>query len=408
MEKKMNWLALSGFMIGPILGSGVILLPPLIYNKIGDLALYGWVVILTLGMVFAMIFARLSILHPGEGGMTIAVEKVFGIKGKLLAAFALIAAVFFGPVAVLLTAAQYLTNMSVFNHWPQGLIGLLLVILGTLVLMTDIAVVAKVTLVLSTTIALVLTLSSITVLGGYGLSLGAVRDIEALSFGRSLLLLFWAIIGWEVIGNYSDEVKDRETTIRKATVVSVIAVSATYLLVVLAIQSLGHEGISMVAVLNPLFGSASEGILAVLVTGLCFATYLTFVGAAARLVHALAGEGYLPKMFLGSGHGVPMKPVLLISSANILVLVLNLSNLLDLESVVAMANGFFILNAILGLAASVKILDSPLYKLGAMALIGALTALMLLLEPISFLGYGLIAIAAFVLSTKRPSKEEIS
>lgn len=405
MEKKMNWQSLSGFMIGPILGSGVILLPPLVYNKIGDLALYGWVVILALGVVFAMIFARLSILHPGEGGMTIAVATVFGVRGKLLAAFALIAAVFFGPVAVLLTAAQYLTNLSVLNHWPQGLIGLLLVILGTLVLMTDIAMVAKVTLVLSTTIALVLTLSSITVLGGHGVSLGAVGDIEVLSFGRSLLLLFWAIIGWEVIGNYSDEVKDRETTIKKATVVSVIAVSATYLLVVLAIQSLGYEGISMVAVLTPLFGPASDGILAVLVTGLCFATYLTFVGAAARLVHALAGEGYLPRMFLGSGKGAPMKAVLLISFANILVLLLNLSNLLDLESVVAMANGFFILNAILGLAASVKILDSLLYKLGAIVLIGALTVLMLLLEPISFVGYGLIFIAAFELSTKKPLEE---
>ena len=53
---KLNTLTLSGLIIGPILGSGLILLPPMLYYMVGDFSLIVWTIILSLGFVFALIF----------------------------------------------------------------------------------------------------------------------------------------------------------------------------------------------------------------------------------------------------------------------------------------------------------------------------------------------------------------
>ena len=74
-NKKLNTFTLSGLIIGPILGSGLILLPPLLYNMIGNFSLVIWAAILSLGFVFALIFAKLAILYPGDGGVSLATKK---------------------------------------------------------------------------------------------------------------------------------------------------------------------------------------------------------------------------------------------------------------------------------------------------------------------------------------------
>lgn len=101
MNKKIGPLLLSGLIIGPILGSGVILLPPLTYGKLGASSIWAWIIIMALGVVFALIFVKLSVLYPGDGGMTIAIEKALGKTPKLYASLLMIASVTFGPVAVI-------------------------------------------------------------------------------------------------------------------------------------------------------------------------------------------------------------------------------------------------------------------------------------------------------------------
>ena len=107
-EKKLNTFTLSGLIIGPILGSGVILLPSMLYNMIGNFSLIIWAIILSLGFIFALIFGKLAILFPGDGGVSLATKNALGKKYQLLTSFYLICAVFFGPVAVLLIAGQFI------------------------------------------------------------------------------------------------------------------------------------------------------------------------------------------------------------------------------------------------------------------------------------------------------------
>jgi len=108
--KKLTTFTLSGLIIGPILGSGVILLPPLLYDMLGNASLIVWLGILCLGFIFALIFGKLAILFPGEAGVSLATKEAMGKKYQLLTSFYLICAVFFGPVAVLLIAGQFIQD----------------------------------------------------------------------------------------------------------------------------------------------------------------------------------------------------------------------------------------------------------------------------------------------------------
>ena len=56
MSKKLNALMVSGLTIGPVLGSGIIFLPPLAFKEIGENAIIAWIIVMALGALFACIY----------------------------------------------------------------------------------------------------------------------------------------------------------------------------------------------------------------------------------------------------------------------------------------------------------------------------------------------------------------
>ena len=370
MNKKIGPLLLSGLMIGPILGSGIILLPPLAYGKLGASSLWAWVIIMALGAIFAVIFSKLSILYPGDGGMTIAIEKSIGKKLKLYASLLMISAVSFGPSAVMLTAADYLVKLEPLKNIPKPIIALVLVIICFVLLLKDLKFISTLSFVLSSSIAVILLVSSVVVLSGQPIEITPVTQADPVSLGRVVLLLFWAIIGWEIVGNYSEQVRNLKKTIPQATAISLVVITVTYITIALAIQAFPYsESLSLVNILEPTFGTASTLILALLVTGLCICTYLLIVGALARLVCSLAEENHLPLFFKKrNSNKIPVHGVLYFILVHSVVLTSSLLGILDIEVIVSIANGFFLANALIGLVAAFKIIDGFIFKSGAVIL----------------------------------------
>jgi hypothetical protein len=75
---------------------------------LGNWALPAWVAITLIGALFAAVFGNLSILFPGDSGVSQCVALAFGPRAKILTSYFLMGAVCVGPVAVALTAARYL------------------------------------------------------------------------------------------------------------------------------------------------------------------------------------------------------------------------------------------------------------------------------------------------------------
>jgi APA family basic amino acid/polyamine antiporter len=403
MNKKIGPVLLSGLMIGPILGSGIILLPPMAYNSIGSWSLLAWIIILILGVFFAMCFSKLSILKPGDGGMTNAIEETMGKKWKLFSSLAMISAVLAGPTAVMLTASSYLVKVSPLTFIPESIMAIILVLLAFILLLRELKVVSMISFIVSSLIAIILIVSSLMIVFDKGIVIQS-QNISVMDFGKCILLLFWAIIGWEVVGNYTGQVRNVKKDISIATSISAIIISLTYMLVAIAINNVGIKNVSLVEVISPIFASSSSTVLAVLITGLCLTTYLLIVGAVGRLIRSLSEEKYLEKIFSNNTRtGIPYISIAVLSCIHILVLIMNYFNILSIDVIVNWANGFFIGNAIIGLIATYKISDDLILKISSVFLIVCLTVLLAFSSLFSIAGL----IVVYFLAERFERKREV-
>ena len=359
--KKIGPFLLSGLMIGPILGSGIIILPPLVFNIAGNWAFPAWCLIVFLGFFFAQIFGKLTIMYPGDTGVSQAIEHAFGNNVKMITSFYLIGAVLFGPAAVILTAAQYLPSDT-----DIGLLAIPIALTSSVLLLREAAFIGRISLILSSCAAGSLLLgASLTMGGGITVSAFTVPTFSLDQFGYTLLLLFWTLVGWEVVGNYSGDVIDPKKNIPKAVNVSICIIALITLVVAAAIQvaspQMGDGGITII--LQPLFGSHSGGVMAFLTLSLCVTTYLMFVGGVARLICAVSYEKMLPQI-LGrrARNGAPIGAILFLTLFYVLVFFATYKDIITIAQLVALADGFFIANALIGLFTAIKLIPGTLNR----------------------------------------------
>jgi amino acid efflux transporter len=385
---------LSGLMIGPILGAGVILFPPLIYQKIGSHAIWAWLVIMILGGFFAAIFAKLALAFPGKEGVSKAVRNAFGpVVGQLASNF-IMSAVCVGPVAVLATAASEIARAAQLPDNSIPLISGGLLVCCLLMLLRNVTAVGKITLICSSIVTIILILGSILTIAGSHPSPIPDLNIDPLSFGQVLLLLFWTIVGWELLGNYSSEVRVPHKTIPRATILSVAIISGTYLMVAWAIHCCKSDVPGITDIVKPLLGNWTASVLSGITTLLCVSTYLMIVGGITRLAYSLAKDGRLPALLAGENrNGAPANAVFLYGCFHLLVIVLLQFDIIQLEQVIAFANVFFLSNALLCILASIYLLDSTILRLSGGMLCLGFTVLLFFSSP-WILGMMLLEIAA--------------
>ena len=356
-NRQLGPLLLSGLMIGPILGSGIIILPPLAYGVAGDWAIFAWILMTLAGVVFAFTFGRLSILYPGSAGVTTAIGAAFGERTGKLTALYLIGAVLFGPVAVMLTAAEYLFPDSA----SAQLVALPILLACSLLLQKGIASIGRIALVLSSLAAITLLVGGAATLLFHQKPAAPLPAFPAVDFGYALLLLFWTIVGWEVVGNYSGEVCNPKRTIMAAVGFSAAVIAAVSLTVASAVQfadpALAGSGrLQVTAIITPIFGSLSRPVMAAITLSLCTTTYLLFVGGVARLARALAGENFLPNFLSAENRaGAPVGAIRALTLIHLAVTLAAACGTVTVETLVALADGFFIANAAIGIAAAYRL-----------------------------------------------------
>ncbi|WP_069999610.1 APC family permease [Cellulosilyticum sp. I15G10I2] len=371
MDKKLNTLTLSGLMIGPILGSGIVLLPPIAIKTLGQHAIVAWIIMMFLGGIFAYIFAKMSLLTCSNEGISSIISREIGFFPGQLASNFLTLAVCFGPVAVVVTAAEFIHNMFLDIPYLKVIIAFIFLILATFVLLMDVAKIGKLSLILSSLTALLLVIGGLFSLITQPAIFYPAGLPKISSMGYTLLLLSWAIIGWEVIGNYIEDVENPQVTIMRAMKISLSAVVLVYLISTFALQNkinfeISGQGtdVNMGMILVPIFGEYSFFIIGTIAAGLCFCTFIMFVGATSRQVAKRAENGTLPQFFKQKkGEKSPKTTLFILAGLHALILVFIYCHWITLEAIVSIANTFFICNALLGLLASFKCVKGILVKL---------------------------------------------
>ncbi len=332
---------------------------------VGSFSLVIWGTILILGFIFALIFGKLAILFPGEGGVSLATKEAMGKKYQLLTSFYLICAVFFGPVAVLIIAAKFIQNL--FPDVSIELLAFFIYIITYLFLRSKVNFIGKIMLIVSSTITILFLLSSIVVLANVETYTFSLPTLSFNEFGYALLVVFWSIVGWEVIGNYSKEVEDTKT-LTKSIIFSAIIISIVYIFLTLAI-TLGEfpkdEEFKLVWLIEPLFGTYASFILAVISVILCIGTLILFVGAVSRLVASLKLTSYTSAH---SSNNVPIGALNVLSSLYIITLFLVYLDYITLDELVAYSDAFFIANALIGLVTAIILFEKGFLRIASIAL----------------------------------------
>jgi len=337
---------------------------------VGNYSIFVWFSILILGFAFALIFGKLAILFPGEAGVSIATKEAMGKKYQYLTAFYLILAVFFGPVAVLLIAGDFIQNYFPDTNLVFLALGIYVVTYALLLVKIDFL--GKLMLLVSSSIAIIFLVSSINILLQTEIFVFELPPLDIGRLGYSFLLIFWSIVGWEVIGNYSNDVKDTKT-LKNAVVFSAIAVSSVYILISLAV-CFGEfalkdvEPFRLVWLIEPLFGSYSNILLASISLILCIGTLILFVGGVARLIAALSSENsnfFTKKTIKHLKNGTPIGALSALSFIYMIILYLVYVKILTLDNLVAFADGFFIANALIGLITAIILFENGFLKYSA-------------------------------------------
>lgn len=411
-NRKIGFLLLSGLMIGPILGSGIIILPPAVFNTAGNYAIFAWVIMLGLSMLFAHMFGKLSLMIPGDSGVSLAVERAFGAQIKNLSAIFFLLAVCFGPIAVLGTAGHYLqllTNQTILNEkWFA--FGLLCFVF--IVLTRSLADVGKFAFFMSSFIVVTLIVGSIHTLFTTDGNITFSNPITVTDFGQSLLLLFWALIGWEVIGSYSLEVNTPERTIPRAVVLSFSVIAVVSITVALAFQWVHSRNTnikeqSLAPLLESLFGSWATPIISTITIALCISTVLLVIGAVSRLISDQAKNGLLPTgLSFKNKNNVAIRALLSLFSIHIVVFTLFFIDIVSVEQLVAIANAFFLCNALLGVLACMRLFDSMFLKVGSAVLAVCFLGILLFSSPIILILITLITVYFIWLQKKESNKEQ--
>jgi APA family basic amino acid/polyamine antiporter len=395
MKKKLNAMTVSGLMIGPILGSGIVFLPPLAYKELGASAILAWVLMMALGALFAYVFARITIIVPNNQGISVVVGEMLGLRPRRLSANYLTVAVLFGPIAVALTAADFLLPILPKAAWLTApVLAAAVLFICALLVLSGAAFMGKFMLVLSTLTAGLLLFGSLGTLFQTP-TLNIPRSLPgAWSFGHTLLLIFWSIIGWEVLGNFVEDVKNPARTIIHAMQISLSAIVLVYLVTAFALQN--SAGTAMASLLAPLFGPSSAVIFALLAAGLCVCTIVTFTGAVARQTVSRLLAFRLPPLLQKS-----RTSVLLLLLGNLLVLGAHALGWLSFENIVEVADALFIGNAFLGLAGGFRLIKSVWVRIGIAILLLMLLAIFAFSPVYSILFFLLVTAVSLLPGTKR-------
>jgi APA family basic amino acid/polyamine antiporter len=340
--------------------------------------------------------------------MSTVIGQRFGEPFRELASNYLTAAVCFVPSAVMLIASEFLNGILKNMNLNRTVMAFFVLILCVIVISRGITTVGRLTLFFSSLTAALFVAGSIYSLSAQTMIFYPVGAPESGRFGYTLLLLFWAIIGWEVIGNYVEEVEKPELTIMRAMKISVGAIVTIYLLSAFALQNriqlegIRGAGANMSLILVPLFGDFAYILTGVIAAGLCFCTLLMILGAVTRQIAARAENGAMPSFLkMKPDEKAPRLALYVLSGWHGVLLILNYLQILTLEEIVGIANTFFIGNAILGLAASLHYIKGYWVKALVTALILALAILTAFSPPFAWGAFILVTALSLYQNSKK-------
>jgi basic amino acid/polyamine antiporter, APA family len=310
LERDLGLFDLTNIVVGAIIGSDIYIASALTASLVGPFSVLLWVVAGLMAIVLAMIFAYSAYYVPKVGGPFAYVSTAFNDFYGFLAGWSMWVAEVISLPVFAITFVNYLGYFTILTFPVQLAIKALFLFGLTAVNIVGVRAAGRLNDVLT-----FIKLSPLFVLvvvgtGSFVINPGFISNYTPLTtpnafsnIGTSLVLIFWAYVGFEMGTLPADEVKNPSKTIPRAILVGMAIVALFYIstnfiifgavnsaklaqtavpLVVVGASLLGIFGGAMMSVgaLFSVSGSDESGIL-----------------GTARLSYALSVDGLFPKAF---------------------------------------------------------------------------------------------------------------
>lgn len=311
LKRVIGVSGLSLNIINNTIGAGIFALPAIVSIALGGFAIFGYLFCGIMMAAIMLCYAEIGSRITSSGGSYAYVEAAFGrFAGFIINWLFFFGFGILGDAAIINIVADSLAVIfPVFESlWMRGL--LFFILIGFMVLVNVRGAKQGVGFVKFITIVKLLPLIAIIIFGfshikTANLHWGNLPSFN--TFGNTILVLFFAFLGFETALNVSGEIKNPKRTIPLSILIGGLLVLIVYLLLQTITQ--GVLGANMEAVKNAPLAAVAEkiigpagGIILLIAAAIsCFGNVSGDVLLAPRLLFAGANDGIFPK-FLGKVH----------------------------------------------------------------------------------------------------------
>ncbi len=287
-----------GLAVTMVVGSGLLVLPGLVYRNAGDAALWSWIIAAVVVAPVLVAIASLGASYPSAGGITGFVRPTLGDRWARAAELVFLGSIPGGGGLALVGGNLLADLLGPERLVPAGAVAVLA--LGWAVNRAGTRLGARLQQVLSLTFVVGLAVVSLGALADGGSGPGAtIPDDPSRAVGQ-LGLVFFAFAGWELMAFTSEEFVNPRRDFPRMIGLSFVAVTALYLLLGTALQTAlaatdpDLETAPISALAEVAFGDAGRALITVLGVVIVAANVNGVVWALSRLTYSAAREGTLP------------------------------------------------------------------------------------------------------------------
>jgi len=317
--------------------------------------------------------SSMSSRFPDSGGMATYVRQGFGNNASHITGILMLTAMLFGMPVTALVGAHYLGSIFAWTSASihlaaAGLLGIAITLNYRgidLSSHTQVFVVSSILFILTFAVW------------------SAVPQIHIGAFtpflphgwvpvGEVMTLLFFAFMGWEMIGHLAEEFKNPGRDIPLSLGVAALLTNLLYFAVAFVtigtgIYLSGNPLTAMITLVAYRWGDMAGTLVALLGFIVCYCPVHTFIAGFSRLIYAQARDGHFPK-YWGRLHPRFQTPhIALLAFAPIywVILLLSYEFSWDLQPLISLPCANFLVVYMLGMVAAARTLPNKLGKISA-------------------------------------------
>ena len=361
LSREITWFQGTAMTIGAVIGAGILVLPALAAEEAGPASLVSWALMGLFALPMLAAIAQMSSRFPNSGGVAAYAQQAFGPGMGRLAGFLIFTAVPIGVPPVALIGASYFNSLFGWGPDTAYVTAAAMALLASALNYRGVELSGRTQLCVVGAIVAVLLFVTFS-------SLGAVRAENFAPFAphgagaaaHAMSLLFFAFLGWEMIGHLAEEFKNPRRDIPRSLGAAFAVVCAVYLALAFVIVGSGvyRDGANtaMISLIRLRWGDAAASAVALLGFVICYCPLHTYTAGFSRLLYSQAREGFFPKR-LGALHPVyktPHAALIFFTALNFALLFLSWALSWDLKPLMGIPSATFLLVYAIGMFAAAR------------------------------------------------------